>query len=124
MDPGPPTLVHIKNLTGLSRNRLADILEYGVNAVAKWEQHPESIPDKVKPAIAELVEDFQAATNWLDDEGLTWDQVIPAGTAAMKLGISHHTLRSLAARKRIAFIDLGLLGPYLTVSDLAECRRP
>lgn len=119
-----PSLTHIKNITGISRNHLAEIFGWSVNSVARWEVEPSTIPGDAAALWLQLQTDFELATAWIDETGYTWDQMIPARMAAMKLGISPHTLKSLLGRKRIQPIDFGLLGEFLTTDDLRQCKKP
>lgn len=116
-------LTYIRNVTGLSRNHLADIFGYTPNSVARWENE-HKLPIDAMGTYDQLYSDFNKASHQLDELALMWDEVIPVRQAAMKLGISPHTMQSMLARKRIAPFDFGLLGNFITVTDLAECRRP
>lgn len=115
------TLNEIKTVTGISRNQLAEIFEVQPAQVAHWEVDPSTIP--VGP-LASLVEDFEEATEWLDHNFLTWDDVLSYRTASMRLGVSQYMLSIMLARRNIEPTDFGCLGLWITQQELKACQRP
>jgi len=117
------TLTHIKRVTGISRNQLSEVFGYSPNVIAKWEVDSSTLPDDANITIEEIKGDFLAATDALDEASLTWDEVMPARIAAMKLGVSAHTFTSMMRRRRRDLWDFGCLGLWATDDDLAACRQ-
>lgn len=118
------TLAHIKRITGISRNQLAEAFGYSPGVVAKWEDDPTQIPADARGAFDDLLDDFLAASDALDDDNLTWDEVMPARIVAMKLGVSAHTFTAMMARRNRELWHFGSLGSWATAADLAACQRP
>lgn len=116
------TLTHIKRVTGISRNHLAEILAYSPNVVAKWEEDPARIPEHVRPLVGELLADFIEATDLLDETGTSWDEVMPARIGAMKLGVSMATFQELMRRRRRDFWSFGTMGLWCEPEDIEACR--
>lgn len=120
----PSWLGVMRRTIGMSRNHLAWILDATPQTVTRWEDGNARgmNPDQVD-AIENMKLDYDTATAWLDENNLTWDDVIPLRLAAMKLGISINTLHSLLKRKNMEPIELGLLGRWITHEDTQACRR-
>jgi hypothetical protein len=114
-------LNEIKMITGLSRNHLAEIFEVQPAQVAHWEVDPSTIPVGL---LAELVQDFEEATQFLDREQLTWDQVVSYRRATMRLGVSNYMLSIMLARRDIEPLDFGCLGLWITEQELKACQKP
>lgn len=115
----------MRRLIGMSRNHMAWILNITPHTLVKWEEGT-SAPrpdDEANATLEEIYRDFEAAGEWLDTEGHTWDHVIPFRIAAMKLGISTGTLHALMRRKKIHPLNFGLLGLWVSNEDLIACRK-
>ena len=117
------TLAHVKRITGISRNQLSEIFGYSPTAILRWETDSETIPIDAQQQFNDLLDDFLAASDALDEDGLTWDDVTPARIVAMKLGVSAHTFESMMKRRKRELWDFGTLGLWATDEDLAACRR-
>lgn len=120
----PSWLGTMRRLIGMSRNHLAWILDASPQLIARWEtgDNRGMSPDVID-AVENLKLDLDAATAWLESEGIGWDDLITFRQAGMKLGISIGTLHATLKRKDIDPIDLGLLGLWITHEDLAACRQ-
>jgi DNA-binding XRE family transcriptional regulator len=114
----------MRKTIGMSRNHLCWIIGVSPQLVQKWEEgyHGGTDPE-ILDTFENLRLDLDSATAWLEDEGLSWDQILTFRASAAKLGISTGTLQSLCSRKGIDPIDFGLLGRWLTHDDLAQCRK-
>lgn len=123
METNNLTLTHLKSITGLSRNFLAEVFESNPNTLSRWEAG-DGIPTDKQYIWDEVTHMFDEVTDVLDYLGLGWDDVMHIRQAAMKLGVSPITMRSLLARKQIQPINGGILGDFITLVDLATCRRP
>lgn len=120
----PSWLGAMRRLIGMSRNHLAWILNASPQMVTRWEEgETRGLDPDAIDALENLKLDFDAATAWLDEQGISWDDMITFRQAGVKLGVSVGTLHSLVKRKKIDPIDLGLLGLWLTHEDLIKCRR-
>jgi hypothetical protein len=117
------TLAHVKRITGISRNQLSEIFGYSPSVILRWETDPATIPADARETFDEFLDDFLAASDALDEDGLTWDDVAPARIIAMKLGVSVHTFESMMKRRKRELWDFGTLGLWATDEDLAACRR-
>lgn len=116
------TLAHIKRITGISRNQLAEIFGYSPTVVAKWEAAPATIPADTRSTFDELLDDFLAASDALDEDNLTWDDMYPARIIAMKLGVSYATFVALMHRRNRELWDFGTMGLWGTQEDLDACK--
>lgn len=115
-----PDLLSIKRITGVSRNQLSEALHVPVARVAQWEEEPSKIPQE---AWDNLQGSFEGATLVLDGLEFTWDQVIPLRNAAMQLGLSPRVFAMKMARLDRPTLHFGALGDWVTVWDVAACRR-
>ena len=118
------TLQQIKAVTGISRNQISEVMGYNPNAVARWETDPSLVPADAKDNYDQFLDDFKYATDCLDDDELTWDDVMPIRIMAMKLGVSPHTANVMLNRRKRYAWDFGTLGLWVTEEDLTACRRP
>ena len=118
------TLSHVKRITGISRNQLSEVFGYSPAVVARWEANPTTIPEDARPTFDELLDDFLAASDALDEANLTWDDMFPARIIAMKLGVSYATFTALMHRNRRTLWDFGIMGDWGTQEDLDACQQP
>lgn len=114
----------MRRTIGMSRNHLSWILDATPQTVTRWENGEARgmSPDQID-AVENMRLDYDSATTQLDEQGLTWDDVVPLRLAAMNMGLSINTLHSLMKRKEIKPLELGLLGLWITHEDMAACRR-
>lgn len=120
----PSWLGEMRRMIGMSRNHLSWIVGVSPQLVARWETGDTGgLTEDAIDTIENLRLDFDAATSWLDEQDLTWDNVVTFRTAAMKFGVSTPTLQSLLRRADIEPIDFGLLGRWVTHEDLVACRK-
>lgn len=118
------TLQQIKTITGISRNQISEAMGYNPNAVARWENDPGMVPMDAIDAYQQFIEDFKYASDCLDDDGLTWDEMMPIRIMAMKLGVSPHLANFMLNRRKRYAWDFGSMGLWVTEADLVACRRP
>lgn len=118
-----------RETTGLSRNHVGGYLGSHGNHVKRWER---GIGDdggvlwvhwRSALRIADLHAAFGAAEEWLEHEGIGWDEVTPLRVAAYKLGIATTTLRSRLTGLSVEPIDFGMMGQWILKKEARLCRR-
>lgn len=114
-------LNHIKLMTGISMEHLAEIFEASPAQMTHWMIDPSTIS---VGHLSNLEADFEDASMLLDAQNLTWDQAVSYRDAARKLSVSPYSLSFMLARRDISPMDFGCLGLWITQQDLVACRRP
>lgn len=118
-----------RETTGLSRNHVGGYLGSHGNHVKRWERGGEEnggvlwVQWRSALRIADLHAAFGAAEEWLEFEGIGWDEVTPLRVAARQLGIAASTLRSRLADLGVEPIDFGMMGQWILKEEARQCRR-
>lgn len=107
-------------VTGIYRDQVAEHFGVTSEQVAHWEVDISTIPMGL---LAPFVEDFYKATTHLDHFDWSWDSVIAFRNAARGLKVSPYTLSFMLARRGIEPMDFGTLGLWITIEEMAACRR-
>lgn len=110
----------IVQVTGVDWDLVAQHFEVTRDQVGRWMVDESTIP---VAHLVSLMEQFDEATEYLDERHLTWDQVFTFRQVAKKLGVSHYTLSFMLARRDIEPMDFGCLGLWITAGELAACRH-
>lgn len=117
----------MREATGISRSHVAKMLGCPNDSVTRWERgwrdgENHWLSMHAAKRIVLLHQHYVEASEWLAEEGLSWDDMVPLHLAAMKLGCSVGMLEHMIIRRRLEPIDLGMMGKWLTVQEVELCR--
>src|SRR5690348_6569205 len=110
------------NITGLSRNKVATMLDVPTSRIRAWMMGRVPTAEGVG-RILTFSDAYDDACDELELHHLSWDQVIFRGDAAMLLGIGTYALDWKMEAAKLPYIDLGMLGLWLRRAELAQWQR-
>lgn len=117
-------LAEMRKQTGVSLNTMAGWLGSNSHHVGRWERGDvQWVQVRSARRVADLCDVHREANEWLQDNDLTWEEIMPLRVAAANLGIAVSTLRGRLAKVDAEPIDFAMMGEWIEKTVVAKCRR-
>ena len=104
----------LRELFGLTRNTMANILYVDIETYTKWEIDPET---QLRPwnasRVARFYRNAMTQVEWLIEEGINPREILPISEYAMMAGVPQSVIVRQYRDGEIWCLDLGILGLWM-----------